>query len=114
MTRSQRGSARRRATAPSPGVASARPDRARAPTAVAKDGNAFLRVAGSPNPVPPSAAPVKRRGLCGQPFVDGEPLEQPVERLAGVAPVEGFGGGVVALLEGQQPCGELVEVGEVL
>ncbi len=47
-------------------------------------------------------------------FVGGDLGEVPVEGSSGEAPVEGCGGGVVAVLEGQQPVGQDVEVGEVL
>jgi hypothetical protein len=43
-------------------------------------------------------------------LVGCEPLKQAVEGLA----AEVFGGGVVAHLEGQQPLGHLLQVGEVL
>ena len=44
----------------------------------------------------------------------GEALQEPVERFAGEAPVEGFDGGVVAILEGEQSLLQAVEVVEVL
>src|SRR3954447_20301203 len=44
----------------------------------------------------------------------GQSLEESVEGFAGEAPVEGFGGVVVAILEGEQPVGKFVEVVEVL
>ena len=45
--------------------------------------------------------------------VAAEPGEVVVEVGAGVAPVERFRGGVVAVLEGQDACGEVIEAGEV-
>ena len=42
-----------------------------------------------------------------------EAVEVSVEVFAGVLPAEWFGGVVVALLEGQDRVGEVVEVGEV-
>jgi hypothetical protein len=47
-------------------------------------------------------------------LVGGEPLTQAVEGRAAEVPVEGFGGGVAAHLEGQQPLGQVLQVGEVL
>jgi hypothetical protein len=45
--------------------------------------------------------------------VVGESFEEGVEVVAGVGPVEGFGVGVVPVLEGQDPVGEVVQVREV-
>ncbi len=55
-------------------------------------------------------------GRCqfGYGFVGGDTLEEPVEVGAGEAPVERGGGGVVAILEGEYPCGEGVEIGQVV
>jgi hypothetical protein len=45
--------------------------------------------------------------------VAAEPGEELVEVVAGVGPVEGCSGGVVAILECQDSGGEVVEIGEV-
>ena len=45
--------------------------------------------------------------------MDGESFEEAVEGLAAEVPVEGLGGRVVAVLEGEEPFGEGVEVGKV-
>jgi hypothetical protein len=42
-----------------------------------------------------------------------EPFQEAVEGFASEVPVEGLGGGVVAVLEDHQPVGRLIEVGEV-
>lgn len=53
-------------------------------------------------------------GGDGRGVVGGDAVEEPVEAGAGEFPVEGYGGGVVAGLEGQYPFGEGVEVGQVV
>ncbi len=44
--------------------------------------------------------------------MNSEPFEKAVEGLAAEVPVEGLGSGVIAVLEGHEPRGERVEVGE--
>src|SRR4051812_44758791 len=51
----------------------------------------------------------RRGGLVG-----GGAVEEPVEVGAGEAPVERCRGGVVAILEGEDPLGEGVEIGQVV
>jgi hypothetical protein len=46
--------------------------------------------------------------------VGGDAVEEPVEVGAGERPVERCGGGVVAILEGEYPFGEGVEIGQVV
>ena len=62
--------------------------------------------------------PLIRRGSCGQrarcvPVVLADACQEAVEVGAGELPVEGRGGGVVVLLEGEDLGRELIEVREV-
>ncbi len=45
--------------------------------------------------------------------VSPQPGDEVVEVVSGVVPAEGCCGGVVAVLEGEDPGGEVVEIGEV-
>jgi hypothetical protein len=64
-------------------------------------------------------APVNSSGSCGErvwcvPVVLPDACQEAVEVGAGELPVEGPGGGVVVLVEGEDLGGELIELIEVL